>query len=136
MSQQNVDIVRRALEAAFRRPKPDFATINDLFHPDHEFTSRIDALEGGSHRGARGYRDWLLNTQDAVEWESTLEQVTAIDEDRVLGIVPISVRGRSSGIALKEERWGYIVTVRDGKIIRTEVYPTPEDAIEVAGLEE
>ena len=38
-------IVRRALEAAFRRPKPDFATINDLFHPDHEFTSRIDALD-------------------------------------------------------------------------------------------
>ena len=134
MSQENVELVRRAIEAAIRRPRPDFDTINDLYHPDHEFISRIDALEGGSHRGARGYRDWLLNTQDAVEWESTLEQVTAIDEDRVLGIVPISVRGRSSGIALKEERFGYLVAVRDGKIIRTEVYPSPEEALEAAGL--
>ena len=35
MSLENVEIVRRAMEAANRRPKPDFATVNDLYHPDH-----------------------------------------------------------------------------------------------------
>jgi len=58
MSQENVEIVRRGIEAASRRPKPDFATIDDLFHPDHEFVSLASAFEGGSYHGARDYHDW------------------------------------------------------------------------------
>jgi|GEM_PF-5432608 len=29
MSQENVEIVRRGVAAAFRRPRPDFATLNE-----------------------------------------------------------------------------------------------------------
>jgi ketosteroid isomerase-like protein len=136
ISKQNVALVRRAMEATFRRPKPEFATINALYHPDHEFISLLDALEGKKHRGARGYRDWLLNIQDAVEYESRLEQVTEIDEDRVLAIMPTSGRGKSSGVVLDEERFACVVTVRDGRIVRTEVYRTPEAALKAAGLAE
>lgn len=136
MSQANVEIVRRAMEATFRKPKPDFATINDLYHPDHEFISLVDALEGGKHRGARGYREWRARVQDAVEYISRLEKVTEIDKDRVLAIMPTSTRGKSSGIALNEQRFGCIVTVRGAKIIRTEVYPSPEEALKAVGLTE
>jgi ketosteroid isomerase-like protein len=107
-----------------------------VFHPDHEFISLLDVLEGGRRRGARGYRDWLLNTQDALEWSGRLEEVTEIDKERVLAITPIKVRGKSSGVALSEKRYGYIVTVRGEKIIRTEVYPSPEEALEAVGLAE
>ena len=31
-------------------------------------------------------------------------------------------------------RWGIIVTVRDGKIVHTVVYRTPEEALEALGL--
>jgi hypothetical protein len=64
MSQENVEIVRRACEAATRKSKPDFGTMNVLFHPDHEYVSRLEALEGGVRRGARGYRIgcWTLRT--------------------------------------------------------------------------
>jgi ketosteroid isomerase-like protein len=134
MSQANVEIVRRAIEALVRRPKPDFATMNDLFHPDHEFISRMAVREGGSHRGARGYRDWLLDAEEVVEWVSRVEQVTEIDEDRVLVIMPTSFRGKSSDLALHEERLAGIVTVRAGKIIRSEVYRSPEQALEAVGL--
>ena len=34
MSQENLDIVTRALNAAFARPKPDFTTVNELYAPD------------------------------------------------------------------------------------------------------
>jgi ketosteroid isomerase-like protein len=136
MSQENVGIVRRGIEAAYRRPKPDFATMNELFHPDHEFISLLDALEGGKRVGARGYRAWLLNAEDAVEIESRLERVTEIDQDRVLAITPTSIRGKSSGVPLKEEQFACIVTLRGGKIIRTEVYPSPEKALEAVGLSE
>jgi ketosteroid isomerase-like protein len=134
VSQENVAIVRRAMEAAFRKPEPDYPTVNDLYNPDHEFISLVDALEGEKHSGARGYREWRRNVQDAVEYSSRLGDVTEIDEDRVLAIMPTSTRGKSSGIALEEQRFGCIVTVRGGKIIRTEVYPSPEEALEAAGL--
>jgi ketosteroid isomerase-like protein len=134
MTSANVEIVRRAMEATFRKPKPDFATMNELYHSDHEFISLVDALEGDKHRGARGYRESRASVQDAVEYTSRLEKVTELDKDRVLAIMPTSTRGKSSGIALKEQRFGCIVTVRGGKVTRTEVYPSPEEAREAAGL--
>jgi ketosteroid isomerase-like protein len=136
MSQENVEIVRRAIEAAIRRPKPNFATMNDLFHPDHEFISRRDALEGGSSRGVRGYRDWLQNAGETLEWESRLEEVTEIDGDRVLAITPTRFRGRSSGVILDEQRIGCIVTVQDGKVTRTEAFPSRDEALEAVRLRE
>ena len=33
-------------------------------------------------------------------------------------------------------RWGLVVTVRDGEIVHTMVYRTPEDALEAVGLQE
>jgi ketosteroid isomerase-like protein len=129
-----VDLVRRGIEAGLRRPKPDFATVNKLYHPDHEFISRYEALEGGSRRGARGYRDWLLNNEETVQSEIRLESVTEIDKYRVLAIVPTRIQGRSSGVSLNEERLACIVTVRGGKITRTEVYSSPEDALAAARL--
>src|SRR2546430_2330334 len=136
MSLANVEIVRRGIEATFRTPKPDFATMNDLYHADHVFVSALDALEGEEHHGARGYRDWRLSIEDAVEDEPKLEQVTEIDQNRVLAIMLTFVRGKSSGVVLKNERLAGIVTVRDGKIIRTEVYPSPEQALKAVGLAE
>ena len=47
MSQENVEIVRRAFQAAFRKPKPDVDTLNALYHSDHEFVSLIQRIEGG-----------------------------------------------------------------------------------------
>jgi ketosteroid isomerase-like protein len=135
MSQANVEIVRRGIEAVLRRPEPDWATIEELFHSDHEFVPLASLFEGGSHRGTRGYRDWLLKTQDFLEWETRVEQVTEIDTDRVLAITPIKVRGRSSGVALREQRVASIVALRAGQIVRSELYPSPEEALEAAGLE-
>jgi ketosteroid isomerase-like protein len=137
MSHENVEIVRRGIEAAIRRPRPDFATLNALYHPDHEFISVVDStLEGGIHRGISGYRDWLLGVEETVQSRSRLAQVTEIDEERVLAITPTRHEGRSSGVALEEEPMACIVTVRGGKIIRTEVYPSPEEALAAVGLGE
>jgi ketosteroid isomerase-like protein len=137
MSLANVEIVRRGIEAAIRRPEPDFATMNALYHPDHEFVSVVDStLEGGSHRGMSGYREWLLGVEETVQSRSRLEQVTEIDEERVLAIAPTRHEGRSSGVALAEERMAAVVTVRDGKLIHVEEYLNPSEALQAAGLAE
>jgi ketosteroid isomerase-like protein len=134
MSTENAAIVRRALEAATRKPKPDFDTMNALFHPEHEYFSGQEALEGGVRRGARGYRDWLVGTEEDFEWHTTVEEVTAIDEDRVLAVVP-TIFHTPRGVSL-EQRMGALVTVRDGKVVRTEIFQSPQDALEAAGRSE
>ncbi len=51
MPQENVEIVRRGFEAVARKPKPDFETMNLLFHREHEYvslTSEIKAETGAA----------------------------------------------------------------------------------------
>jgi ketosteroid isomerase-like protein len=133
MSRENVEIVRKGLEAAFRRPKPDFAKINALYDPAHELISRRDALEGGSRHGARGYRDWLRDSEELLPWQSRLEEVTEIDDDRVLAVVPTRNTGTSSGVVVNQ-RLAMVVTVAGGRIVRTEVFGSRAEALNAVGL--
>jgi ketosteroid isomerase-like protein len=110
--------------------------MRDLFHPDHELISRADAFEGGSHRGMRGYRAWLQGVEETIQSRPRLEEVRAIDGERVLAITPTRHVGKSSGVVFEEERVACIVTVRDGKIVRTEIYRSSAEALTAAGLEE
>ena len=137
MSEENVEIVRRALEAGWRRPKPDFATVNDLFHPDHELLSSAARVEGGgSERGAQGFREVLGGLDEAFEsWELSIEQVRSIDKERVVVDALMTAQGKRGGVPV-QQRFGYVVTVRDGKLTRTEGYPSFEEALEAAGLAE
>jgi ketosteroid isomerase-like protein len=128
----NVEIVRRAAEAVMRRPKPDFATINALFHPDHEFVSILAGLDGRAFRGASGFREYL--TTLAETWESynwTLEELSEIDEDRVLLVTIHYNRTRRDSVSMRGV-FASVMTVRDGKIVRTETYSSPEEALDAA----
>jgi ketosteroid isomerase-like protein len=136
MSQENVEIVRRAYTAATRRPKPDFATVNALYHPDHEFVSLTSQVEGRSFVGVRGFRDVLNSLGDTWEsWEITAQQIRSIDAERVLVIVVFTARGRRGGVSV-ERHFAHMETFRDGKVVRTEAYNSPEEALEAAGLRE
>jgi ketosteroid isomerase-like protein len=128
----NVEIVRRAMEAAYRRPKPDFETVNALFHPDHEFVSILVGLDGRALRGATGFREFL--TTLAETWESydwTFEEVSEIDEDRVLVVSTGRYRTRRGSVPMRAQ-FARVVTVRDGLLVRTEVYSSPEEALNAA----
>jgi len=126
----NTDLVRRAGEAAMRKPQPDFDTVNELYHPDHEFVSRITAVEGQSYRGAPGFRDWLAHQADAWEsWHTTVEEVTTLDEDCVLAVIAFHAESRRTSVPI-EDRFVAVYTIRDGKILRTETYRTREQAVE------
>jgi hypothetical protein len=56
MSQENLDLVVRATQAALKRPKPDFETVNALYHPDHVLVPlAANTLGEGEAKGAEGY---------------------------------------------------------------------------------
>jgi ketosteroid isomerase-like protein len=136
VSQDNVELARRALVAVLRRPKPDFATVNALYHPEHEqitFASRVEG-ESGS-RGARGFREWLDNFSEAFEsWEASVGEVRDIGDDRVLVAGVFTALGKRGGVPV-EQHFAALVTVHDGKVTRTETFSSPEEALKAVGLQ-
>ena len=136
MSQENVEIVRQGFQAAFRKPKPDFDTMSALYHSDHEFVSLIQRVEGGVAKGGRGYRDWLAENDASWEsWDVKLDEVRSTDGDRVLVDTTFSGLSKRGHVPVEQSSTA-LVTVRDRKIVRTELYSSAEDALEAAGLSE
>ena len=128
MSGGNVEIVRRAYAAAFRRPKPDFATVNALFHPNHELVTPLSRLEGTTYSGAAGFREWFSSRAD--DWESVTfqpQEAVDLDDARVLLSATFTGRGKRAGVPV-EQLQGLVVTVRDGKVVRTEAFSTLDEA--------
>jgi ketosteroid isomerase-like protein len=133
MSPQNLELVRRAFEAMTRSPKPDFATVNALYHPEHEFVSIPSRLNGASQRGARGAREWLTalgETWQSYEWD--LEEVSELDDYRVLLVAVMKARTRHAGLPLEQRLW-CVVTVREGKLTRTETHLSRQEALNAVG---
>ena len=131
MSQENVDLVVRAIRAATRLPKPDFETVNALYHPDHVLVSIVAAKLGGEAEaiGAAGYKAWLEAQEGIVRWEAELDGAVDVAPDIVLAVMTMRFYGASSGANAEQRVWN-VVKVSDGKITRTEAYLDPAEALE------
>jgi ketosteroid isomerase-like protein len=104
MSQENVEIVRRGYELY---AAGDLDGVAGLFAGDAEL-----ADAGGL--GVAGTAAGFTGAGEAV-------------------VVPVRIsgRGRASGAAL-DTRLAHLWVLRDGKVIRGDVYRTPEEALEAA----
>ena len=136
MSQENVDLAMRAIRAVSRQPKPDFDTINALFHPDHVLVSiAAQKLGGGEAVGASGYKAWVEAQQEAVSFEAELGGAVDVGPDTVIAVMTLRFQGASSGATAEQRVW-VVMRVKDGKITRTESYTDPAEALEAAGRRE
>jgi len=128
-----VEIARRAYEAGTRRPKPDLATVNALYHPDHELVTPLSRLEGTSFHGAAGFREWFTSRpEDWDEMAFRLDEATAIDDSRVLLATTFTALSRRGGVPVEQQQ-GLIVTVQDGKVTRTDAFNSLDEARAAAG---
>ncbi len=138
MSEENVEIVRRVIEA---HDRGDFATVFAAYDPDIEW--HVGGLFGWTasdlkpvyrgHDGVRAFwRGWFA------AWETaSFEYEEFIDAgDSIVTILSQRLRGRTSGIELEWNSYGQVWTVHDGKIVRVEFFHTRSDALEAAGLSE
>ena len=144
MSQENVEIVRRMLEASDRR---DGAAVFAFYDPEIEWeipeqapwehVHGVDALGGrGVFRGHDAVRRWLREWVGA--WEVTdYEHEQLIDAgDQVVHFLRQHVRGRASEIEFEVPPYAQVWTLRDGKIVRMKLYWNRQEALEAAGLRE
>ena len=131
MSQENVELYRRAAEAVTDGDLDGFLALMDA---DVEAAPRLAPMEGGYH-GHDGMRRWWESMHDAFP-DFRVEVV----EVRDLGDVTLAeVRGRGRGAASDtpvEQRSWHVVEWRDRKFVRWRAYETQSEALEAVGLSE
>jgi ketosteroid isomerase-like protein len=133
MSEENVEIVRRAYEALFdRRDRDEYAS---LLHPEVELVRARDALEQTADQGVAGLERWIG------EWEAVFHDFhVRAEQFHALGdqvVVAGRARGtmRASDVELRE-RWAHVWTVKNGLVTRIQSYVNEKEALEAAGLSE
>jgi ketosteroid isomerase-like protein len=131
MSQQNVEIVR-SLFSSFEQIGPE-GTFRFL-SPEIEWQVRPDLPDSRTYRGHQGVRELLATFEDVLDeqWYSPRELIPAGD----LVVVPLrwGGRGKTSGATVEEREETWVLTLRDGAIIRVTEYPTKEAALEALDL--
>lgn len=132
MPREDVELVRSAFEAW---NSGDIDEFTELAAEDIAWLEVSGRPEGGS--SARFGRDRLRRSLESLfdAWESyhlEVERIEAVG-DRVVAVVREVATGRSSGLEV-DGRWGYLVTVEDGLIVRIEAYRDAGQALRVAGL--
>ena len=133
MSQRDVDIVLDQFAAVNER---DFPRAMGLYAEDVELVVSGDAfVERGTFSGRDAVGQWFGN------WFATFEPGYHFDitEARDLGGVVLFVathhgRGRTSGAEVHGET-AYLYKVRDGRIVRAELYRDRAAALAAAGLQ-
>ena len=125
MSQQNVEIVRRAF-AEFERGN---FWIPEVFDPSIRVVW-LDAIAGGQSETVG--LDEMART--VKEWLRSFEQITTIAErlidagDQVVIIAEWRGRGKASGVSTTW-RYGAVWTLCGGKVTSIVAYPDPAEAL-------
>jgi ketosteroid isomerase-like protein len=130
VSQQNVEVVRRAWEAALRHENDE---IFRLYDPDVEI--EVLALDhSGPYRGLDGVGEWWRSILGAFSLvDSTVEEWIDGGDD-IVAVMRMRARGRKSGVPV-ESHEAHVWTVRNGKLWRLRIYPTRDEALGALGLE-
>jgi uncharacterized protein len=132
VSQEHIELVRSAFDAWNRGDVEAFA---DHMVEDVAWLEVSGRPEGGvsERRGRNRLRHSLESLFEA--WESYRLEVERIDDvgSRVVAVVREIARGRASGLEV-DSRWGYLITVDGGQIVRVEAYRDAAEALHVAGL--
>ncbi len=133
MSQENVEVVRKLIDAANRGDLDAWA---DFLSPEVAWESLPLVGFRDVYRGRAEAREWVEQLiEDFEEVHLEIEEITALSDARVFfGYTQIG-RGRGSGL-LGELRGWAILWLAKGLITRRQVFWTRDQALEAAGLSE
>jgi ketosteroid isomerase-like protein len=129
MSEENVEVVRRAMAAWNSGDLDD--RIEELFEPDVEWVPAAESLLAAAYHGYEGVRRFRADLFSAWD-EYALDAQEFVDADDQV-VVVTRIRARTREIEI-DQVWSALVTVRDGRIARFQGFTTREGALEAAGV--
>jgi ketosteroid isomerase-like protein len=134
MSQENVEIVRRAY-AAFN--DGELGTVLEILDPDIEWNaSDVFFDQPRTYRGRRAWQEEFLQDlmQIFEEYRGEPEEIRDAG-DQVVAVAQMGGTGRRSG-AKAMARVAHVFTFRDGRLVRFSEFRDVREALEAAGLSE
>ena len=133
MSEENVELVRDSF-AAWERGDLDW--LDRHTDPEVEIAQPPNLPGTSTYTGKEGLREALRDWPS--QWEDfriALVETTALDQGRVLAMTRQVGRGKGSGVEVEAD-FAFLFTVRQGKLVRWQMFTGREEALEAAGLSE
>ena len=133
MSEENVDLMRRAVDA-YNRGDLDGAVADVApeveFFPSGALPGWTEKLHGPDEY--KGFLGWV-----AEEFSDPHAEATEIRDagDQLLLELTLSGRGRLSGVQASWTLW-HVWTMKDGKFVQGRAFSSKAEALEAAGLSE
>ena len=127
MSQENVEIVRRAYETV-NAGQPDYA----LFHPALIYHPRADEPDPSAHVGRDAFERLLDGFLESFR-DLRIDVLKLIEVgDRVIASTMIHGRGAASGASV-EDAYVVVYRLRDGLVVEGWEYKTEQEALDAVG---
>jgi ketosteroid isomerase-like protein len=130
MSKENVELIRAGFAAHNRG---DLDALMQVYDPDVVF----ETLLLGTHRGNEAIRlIYEENRKTLAGYD--VEPVELIGAgDQVVAVAQVTGVGPASQIAMEDrDRFAFLFTFKNGRVVREQAFRNREEALEAAGLEE
>jgi ketosteroid isomerase-like protein len=132
MSEQNVELVRRAFEHFLATGEPAWDTLHERVEArDH------DIMDGREYRGHDDVRRWLFEDWASAwsDWSAQRpDEFIDVDDEQVIAVFQVKATGRASGVEIERED-AIVSVVRDGLITRMDYFNSKQQALDAVGLE-
>jgi ketosteroid isomerase-like protein len=138
MSQENVELVRRAHEAFNRvglTSELTYRVAAELLDPEIEWHDQRELPGATVHHGIEEVMRHLASAEESVHYGSAhlLEILDA--GSRVVAVYRIHARGRASGVPVERDAV-HVYSFRGTRIERVEIFGTRAEALEAVGRSE
>ncbi len=128
MSQENLELIRAGFAAHNRG---DLDALTQVYDPDVVF----ETLLLGTHRGNEAIRLIYEENQKTLSGYDVVP-VELIDAgDQVVAVAQVTGVGPGSQIAMEDrDRFAFLFTIKNGRVVREQAFRNREEALEAAGL--
>ena len=130
---ENVEVVRALYEAVNRDGRLDAMVAHVSSEIELETDPRHPAA--GIYRGVETYRAFIEEFEEPYEHTTMEPERLFARDDRVVAFVHTRRRPYGSSIEV-ENRIGFVWTIRDGTIVREQVFGEREKALAAGGMTE
>ena|SRR5215211_5498479 len=138
MSQENVEVVRRAHEAFNRAglgSEDTYRIAAELLDPEVQWHDQRELPGATVHHGIDEVVRHLASAEESVHYDPSdlLELLDA--GPRVVAVYRIHARGRSSGAPVERDSV-HVYSFKDARIERVEIFGSRSEALQAVGLRE
>jgi hypothetical protein len=143
MSQEDLELSRAYFDEIARSgrqgldPGATVSKMAEFWGPEMEWDMSeaeapdIAGVYRGIEAGSQLWQEWFA------AWETLQFEYELVDGgDRIVTLIDLRMRGRSTGIEVSLGKHAFVTTFKDGLMVHTKLYMSQSEALEAAGLRE